>query len=120
LNVLLLLADLDSFLARKHTGCYCLIIVSGLLVWQVLKTWRLWQKIENQAFIIAGIVCIAGAAIVIAAAYKYQWASLFSERHALPYLFSLLIVLALILKNNNVKISQRWRWRWLGLGIGLL
>jgi len=38
LNVLLLLADLDTFLARNTLGVIGLIIVSGLLVWQVLKT----------------------------------------------------------------------------------
>ena len=108
LNVLLLLADLDTFLARNTLGVIGLIIVSGLLVWQVLKTWRLWQKIEKQAFIIAGLYCIAGAVIVIVARTKYQWGELISERHALPYLFSLLIVLALILKNTSIKISQRW------------
>ncbi|MDD1613271.1 MAG: hypothetical protein LUP98_01265, partial [Methylococcaceae bacterium] len=108
LNVLLLLADLDRFLARNTLGVIGLIIVSGLLVWQVLKTWKLWQKIEKQAFIIAGLYCILGAAIVIAARSKYQWGELVSERHALPYLFSLLIVLALILKNTSIKIGQRW------------
>jgi hypothetical protein len=118
LNILLLLADLDTFLARNTLGVIGLIIVSGLLVWQVLKTWKLWRKIEKQAFIVAALYCILGATIVIAARTKYQWGELISERHALPYLFSLLIVLALILKNTSVKIDRRW----LGLALvsGLL
>lgn len=108
LNILLLLADLDTFLARNALGIIGLITVFGLLVWQVLTTWKLWQKIEKQAFIIAGLYCVLGAAIVIVARTKYQWGELISERHALPYLFSLLIVLALILKNTSVKIGRRW------------
>jgi len=108
LNILLLLADLDTFLARNALGIIGLITVLGLLVWQVLTTWKLWQKIEKQAFIIAGLYCVLGAAIVIIARTKYQWGELISERHALPYLFSLLIVLALILKNTSVKIGRRW------------
>ena len=108
LHVLLLLADLDTFLARNALGIIGLVIVLALLVWQVLTTWKSWQKIEQQAFIIATLYCILGAAIVIAARTKYQWGELISERHALPYLFSLLVVLALILKNSTVKISRRW------------
>lgn len=118
LNVLLLLTDLDTFLARNTLGVIGLIIVSGLLVWQVLTTWKLWQKTEKQAFIIAGLYFILGAAIVIVARTKYQWGELISERHALPYLFSLLIVLALILKNTTVKISRQWLG--LALASGLL
>jgi 4-amino-4-deoxy-L-arabinose transferase-like glycosyltransferase len=118
LNILLLLADLDTFLARNILGIIGLIIVSGLLIWQVLTTWKLWKKIEKQAFIITAMYCILGAAIVIAARTKYQWGELISERHTLPYLFSLLVVLALILKNTTVKIGQEW----LGLALvsGLL
>ena len=118
LNVLLLLTDLDTFLARNTLGVIGLVIISGLLGWQVLKSWKFWRKIEKQAFIIAGLYCILGAAIVIVARSKYQWGELISERHALPYLFSLLIVLALILKNMTVKINRRW----LGLALvsGLL
>ncbi|MFA5919696.1 MAG: glycosyltransferase family 39 protein [Methylococcaceae bacterium] len=118
LNILLLLADLDTFLARNTLGIIGLVIVSGLLVWQVLTTWKKWQKPEKQAFIIAVLYCLLGAAIVIVARTKYQWGELISERHALPYLFSLLIVLALILKNTSVRIGKRW----LGLALvaGLL
>jgi 4-amino-4-deoxy-L-arabinose transferase-like glycosyltransferase len=108
LNVLLLLTDLDTFLARNTLGIMGLLIVLGLLVWQLLTTWKQWQQIEKQAFIIAALYCILGAAIVIVARTKYQWGELISERHALPYLFSLLIVLALIFKNSTVKISRRW------------
>ena len=108
LNVLLLLTNLDAFLARNTLGIIGLIVISGLLVWQVLTTWNLWQKIEKQAFIIAALYCILGAAIVIVARTKYQWGELISERHALPYLFSLLIILALIFKNTHVKIGKRW------------
>jgi len=118
LNILLLLADLDTFLSRNTLGIIGLVIVSGLLVWQVLTTWKQWQKPEKQVFIIAVLYCVLGAAIVIAARTKYQWGELISERHALPYLFSLLIVLALILKNMTVKINRKW----LGLALvsGLL
>jgi hypothetical protein len=89
-------------------GVIGLIIVSGLLGWQVLATGSWWQKIEQQAFILAGSYCVAGAVIVIAARTKYQWGELISERHVLPYLFSLLIVLALILKNTRIGLGQRW------------
>ena len=108
LNILLLLTDLDTFLARNTLGVIGLIFVLGLLVWQVLTTWKLWKEIDKQAFIIAALYCILGAAIVIVARTKYQWGELISERHTLPYLFSLLIVLALILKNMTVKIKRRW------------
>ncbi|MDD5462549.1 MAG: glycosyltransferase family 39 protein [Methylococcales bacterium] len=108
LNILLLLTDLDTFLARNILGIISLIFISGLLVRQVLKTWKHWQEIDKQAFIIAGLYCTTGAAIVILARTKYQWGELISERHTLPYLFSLLIVLALIFKNTTVKISRRW------------
>jgi 4-amino-4-deoxy-L-arabinose transferase-like glycosyltransferase len=118
LNILLLLADLDTFLARNTLGIIGLIIVSGLLIWQVLKTWKQWQKIEKQAFIIATLYCILGAAIVIAARTKYQWGELISERQTLPYLFSLLIILVVILNNTNVIISRRWLG--LALASGLL
>ena len=87
LNVLLLLTDLDTFLARNALGVIGLIIISGLLVWQVLKTWKFWQKIEKQAFIIAALYCLLGAAIVIIARTKYQWGELISERHTLAYRF---------------------------------
>jgi len=118
LNVLLSLTDLDTFLARNTLGIIGLIIVSGLLVWQVLKTWKQWQKIEKQAFIIAALYCILGAAIVIAARTKYQWGELISERQTLPYLFSLLIILVVILNNTTVIISRRWLG--LALASGLL
>jgi hypothetical protein len=108
LNILLLLTDLDTFLARNTLGVIGLILVLGLLVWQVLTTWKLWKEIDRQAFIIAALYCILGAAIVIVARTKYQWGELISERHTLPYLFSLLIVLTLILKNMTVKIKRRW------------
>ena len=117
LNVLLLLTDLDRFLARNTLGVIGLIIVSGLLVWQVVKTWKFWQKIDKQAFIVAGLYCILGGAIVIVARTKYQWGELISERHALPYLFSLLIVLALIFKNSTVKINRRWLGMTLASGL---
>lgn len=118
LNVLLLLTDLDTFLARDTLGIIGLLIVSSLLIWQVLITWKLWQEIEKKTFIIAFLYCVLGAAIVIVARTKYQWGELISGRHAFPYLFSLLIVLALILKNMTVKINRRW----LGLALvsGLL
>ncbi len=108
LNVLFLLTDLDRFLARDRLGIIGLLIVAGLLVWQVLKTWKLWQKIDKQTFIIAGLYCLLGAAIVIVARTKYQWGELISERHTLSYLFSLLIILALIFKHTTVKINRRW------------
>jgi 4-amino-4-deoxy-L-arabinose transferase-like glycosyltransferase len=108
LNVLLLLKDVDTFLARNILGIISLIFVSGLLVRQILKTWKRWQEIDRQAFIMAGLYCITGAAIVILARTKYQWGELISERHALPYLFSLLIVLALIFKNSTTKMSRQW------------
>jgi len=114
LNILLLLPDLDTFLARNILGIIGLLIVLGLLAWQVLITWKFWQKTDKQALIIATLYCILGAAIVIAARTKYQWGELISDRHALPYLFPLLIILALIFKNTSLKIGLR------GLGLALV
>jgi len=108
LNSLLLLADLDAFLAGNTLGIIGLISVLSLLVWQVLSTWKDWRAIDKQAFIIAGLYCLLGAVIVIVARSKYQWGELISERHTLPYLFSLLIVLALIFKHATVKTGKRW------------
>ena len=107
LNILLLLPDLDALLAGSAPGLMALVAGLGVLVWQLLSTWKLWQKTEQQAVIIAGLYCLLGAAIVIAARTKYQWGELISERHTLPYLFALLIVLALILKNSTVNTGQR-------------
>lgn len=118
LDVLWLLTDLDWSLARNPLGIMGLIAVLGLLARRVWSTWKQWQKIDRQTFIIAALYCLLGAAIVIAARTKYQWGEFISARHALPYLFALLIVLALILKNSAFKISKRW----LGLALvsGLL
>ena len=118
LNILLLLPDLDAFLAGNALGLMVLVAGLGILVWQLLSTWKDWQKPEQQAVIIAGLYCLLGAAIVIAARTKYQWGELISERHTLPYLFALLIVLALILKNSAVSTGKRWLG--LALVLGLL
>lgn len=98
---------LSSYLARALPGLLVLLIVLGLLVYQVLKTWKHWPKPDKDAFLISVLYAMLGAAIVIAARSKYQWGELISERHALPYLFALLVALALILKNTDVKINTQ-------------
>ncbi|MCX7098258.1 MAG: glycosyltransferase family 39 protein [Methylococcales bacterium] len=109
LNILWLLADTDTFLARHWLGLVIVAGVLGLLVWRGVKTWKSWPKPDQSALVITVLYCAMGAAIVIAARSKYQWGELISERHAFPYLFSLLVALALILKNAVPSIDKaKW------------
>jgi len=102
-SILLSSEDLGAVTSESVFGIIVLVIVVATLANQILKTWQRWQKIEQQAFLLTGLYSLLGAAIVIVARTKYQWGELISERHTLPYLFSILVMLALILNNTDLK-----------------
>lgn len=108
LTVLMPLVAVDGFLARNLFGLLILLSVIALLVVRVLKTWSLWPKLDQYALLISTAYCLLGAAIVVAARSKYQWGELIGERHGLPYLFSLLVLLAVIFKNANLAFNKYW------------
>jgi len=106
-SILLSSEDFGTIFSQSALSIIVLIAAVALLANQILKTWQHWQKIEQQAFLICGLYSLLGAAIVIVARTKYQWGELISERHTLPYLFSILVMLALILNNTDLKTSRQ-------------
>jgi hypothetical protein len=106
LNVLLSWGVANRLIGLGILGIILLAIVLGLLARQVWVTWKQWKKIEQQTFFIATLYFILGSAVVVIARTKYQWGEIINERHTIAYLFCLLVILALILKNIAVTNPQ--------------
>lgn len=115
LDTLLAFSDLDKLLASKLLGIFLLLILVAVLVHQVITTWQNWKKIERQAFFIAVVYAVIGAAIVIAARTKYEWGQNINPRYALPYSCFIFVALVILLKNTTLKINTRY----LGFGLAI-
>lgn len=110
LNTLLAFSELENLIDNSGYGIFLLITVVVILLYQVVATWHLWQKIEQKTFFIAVSYAAIGAAITIAARTKYQWGVHIEPRYALPYSCFILVTLVIIFKyalpkNNRYLVS---------------
>jgi hypothetical protein len=117
LNTLLAFSKLEILIGKSGYGILLLIAVVVILLYQVVTTWQLWQKIEQKTFFISASYAAIGAAITIIARTKYQWGVHIEPRYTLPYSCFIFVMLVIIFK---YALPKNTRYLVLGLAVTLL
>lgn len=108
LDTLLSSNELDNTITNNLAGIVLLIIFLVILMYQVVTSWRQWQKIEQKTFFISVAYSVIGGAMVIAARTKYEWGIHIYDRYALPFSCFTFISLFIIYKYATLKINTRY------------
>ena len=105
LNTILAFSKLEVLIDDTGYGILLLIPVVVFLLYQVVTTWRQWQKIEQKTFFISVCYTVLGATLTILARTKYQWGVHIEPRYAIPYSCFIFVALAIIFKHGLSKIG---------------
>jgi hypothetical protein len=108
LDNLISISELDKWLASNIAGLFLLFIILILLLYQVVITWKQWQKIEQNTFVISSIFVVIYSAMVIVARTKYQWGEHIVGRYTLPNIPFILLDLVIIFKYSTLKINKHY------------
>jgi len=98
LNTVLAFSELEILIDKSGYGIFLLIPVMLILLYKLVTTWRLWQKIEQKTFFISAAYVAIGVTVTILARTKYQWGVHIEPRYALPYSCFIFVNLVIIFK----------------------